>query len=367
MALMTQDLLKGRVPALLTELETELRKLLAVEPELQNTESIRKKNLELLEATQAGLEMRGFRVTLKDTLEAHSHTFPVLQIEAGDELGQDLISRNMRLLTRDSAANPVVIYDPVSLASRKIRGSWNSKRQLMSLNLFSLFQTQRIPSTLIHERLHMEKGLAIARRSRGALKPFYGYISGTLVGKSGYARKGFLSVDEAKAWMINLRSREVDLEKILAKPGKHEAHVTKVQYESLRDLYQNYLDIVGDLTVHLEAISSQLDKKVFTEVQFEDKVWHGDKSVFSARVSTHTPEGSKFEYVVPLVKFDSQPSTRAAQRELVAHLKESLSTLRSHQHLIERRLEEAKTLDVENAESPLHERLRDFLKRTGAN
>ncbi len=306
---MGHDIREGRVPDLLSDLERELKTMVPANMRLADIPRIKKKVMELLESTKASLEMRGYEATILPSLEGRSHDFPVLQIKATDSSTQDLISRNMKLLNRDANSNPTVIYDPFSTVTGRDRGTWNPQRQIMTLNLNSLFDTQHLPSTLIHERLHLEVGAAIARRSQGALKPYYGHLSGKMAGESSYAGKGFLSVDETKAWITNVRARELDLARSLEK-SRGNAQIMKIQKDGLLGLYEGYTRISGDVIKNLESVEKQLETAFFKRTSFEYRSWHGTQEVYSARVLATTPDGNEFVYTVPLVEFAEKPSKK---------------------------------------------------------
>lgn len=334
----TQD--EGRIPEHLDALERELRKIVEHDTELKQSDILRHKLLEILSSSKSELELRGFEVRIADHLEGHGHSLPVLEILNPPELESDLISRNLRTISK-AKTETLVVYDPLSLVTRKVRGSWNASRQLLSVNLASLFDRRTIPSTLVHERMHFEKSRAINARSHGPLKAFFGYFNAqSLAGKSGYARRGFISVDEAKAWMTNIRSREQDLRKILRKAGPSQIEVKNIRRDSLIALYKNYLLIADDLISHLEAVQRKIDRRFFRGTQFTQKVWFQDQPVISAGVTTEL-DGVEFEYWVPLVSVSQHSTPSELQSALVTQVTQSLGALHNHKDLVERRYQKA--------------------------
>jgi predicted nucleic acid-binding Zn ribbon protein len=345
----------------LNDLELKLRKSIEGDPEYKNSAVLLASVTEVLELAQSELVQRGFEVRKLDNLADHTHSFPVLEILSPPQHEVDLISRNLRTMAAE-ANKPRFVYDPVSLVSRRVRGSWTASKQLLSLNLSSLFDKRTIPSTLVHERMHFEKSQAINARSQGPLKAFFGYFSAkTLSGQSAYAQKGFISIDEAKAWMTNIRSREQDLRKIMPRTGRAVAEKNRIRRDSLLALYDNYLKITNDLIRHLEAVEKKIDRRFFRGTQFEGKVWFMNESVLSAHVVTEL-DGVEFHYWVPLVSVGEKASADELHTALLAQVRQSLEALRNHQGLVERRAENAKTVLSDPAAPDFQERLQRFVE-----
>jgi hypothetical protein len=337
----------------------KLKKSLGTKKPLETlgAESIYYNKLHLIEVAE-NLKLKGYRSRILSNDPRASMGQDILEVLAPEDIHRaslrdlSIIDRNLHnLQNRENA--PFVIYNPIDLALRQVKGSWSSHRHTLSVPLESLFDDAYIPTTLIHERLHYEKALAISENRTGPLRGFYGNLSGNLLGESGYAKKGYISLDEVKAWRINVRTQELGVKNRL-RQGSVSMDILKIQKDGLKRIYEQHLKISEDVFQNLEPIA----QKILGAQKLQDiKPWSFKIEGFEWMKGVETPTAmikikrgwfdGGYEFKVPLVKLKKLDDKDTILRLLQEQISINLVSIKSHRDQAQRRMNEFNELPDE--------------------
>jgi hypothetical protein len=360
-----QALEQRDVPSDLIQDQRVLNKMLITQKASSEkiSEPILKYNQMHLELVGKALEARGFKYRILKNSPQASTGHDILEILPPEDMNRitnkdlSFIERNISVLSKNETP-PSLVYNPIDLHLGRIKGSWNSSRHIMSLPLEALFDETHIPATLIHERLHFEKALAIAQKRTGPLRGFYGRMSGKLEGSSGYSKKGYISFDEVKAWRINVRSQEVGVRNKL-NTRLSSPDVLKIQKEGLSKLYENHLKISEDVLLNLEPVAhrilgaTSLRDIRSLRIEIQQIEWlKGVKTPTAVLKVSNSWFDEGYAMEIPLVKLKEAADNTELLHLLQEQIRFNLASIRNHRDLARRRLRDFEALD-DNPESLL--------------